>query len=119
MSDFQNIEATDYSPNVLFEETGLVNMQGELRTSNPEAFFVTVQECLSENLKKISNNKFTIHFRFTYIGSSNASELFKFITSLHKETDLVWKFDNYDDDIKELGEIIKMGYAPNLVLEEL
>ena len=123
MNNLINIEKTSYSPQVSFSSSGVITFSGELRAENPEAFFMKVNEKIDTHLtlsKTLKINDLKLIFRFEYIGSSNALALFKFIRDAHdKKIDLIWEYDSIDEDLAELGDIIKTGYASSIELKEM
>lgn len=116
-SEVKNIKATDYSPEVVFDTTGLVKISGELRTGDPIAFFSRMDESIISNLG--FKKSFEIYFRLTYVSSSNLLGLLNLIKKIPRgNRKLIWEYDSHDDDIKELGSIIKESCAPDLILKK-
>lgn len=108
-----------YTPLVTIDKQGRIEVKGELRAENPELFFKDLDSEISAKLDVLGLDKgdLIFVFFFEYIGSSNALALFSYVKRLESEgIKLIWLFLQEDEDIEEIGEIIKIGYAPSVTL---
>jgi hypothetical protein len=111
-----------HSPSVKIDKSGKVTIKGELRTENPDAFFQELETQLETKLDLIGLEKedLLFVFIFEYLGSSNTMALFTYVQLLEASRNkMIWVFLEDDEDIEEIGEIIKVGYAPSITLMTL
>lgn len=108
-----------YSPSVTIDKQGKIVVKGELRAENPEDFFILLDAELGSKLDSLGLDKkdLLFVFFFDYLGSSNALALFTYVKKLEEEGNkMIWVYLPEDEDIEEIGEVIKVGYAPSISL---
>jgi len=108
-----------YSPSVSIDKRGKVTIEGELRAENPDAFFDELDVVLKSKLDVLGLEKedLLFVFYFEYLGSSNTMALLTYVQKLEAtKNKMIWVFLPDDEDIEEIGEIIKTGYAPSITL---
>lgn len=111
-----------YSPSVTIDKRGKLTIKGELRTENPDAFFEELEVVLIPKLDVLGLEKedLVFVFNFEYLGSSNTMALFTYVQKLEAVgSKMIWVYLPEDEDIEEIGEIIKIGYAPSITLMTL
>ncbi len=111
-----HIDSTSYSPEVLLDSQGILTISGDSRLENPKNFY-------SDVLNKVEGNDIKLlSLYYEYVGSSNILSIVHLIHELlkeYKDLTIIWKHDVLDEDIQELGEIIKDSYNLKMTLEAI
>jgi len=113
------IEGNEFSPSATFYSDKKLIIEGESRLENPREFYDELYIQIEKAFKNIYPE--VIEFKMEYISSSSILSLISLIKKmLNKKNVLVyWLFDKMDEDICELGEIIKETHGVDLILKEI
>ena len=106
-----NIEPTKRSPWIVFEP-GRIFVMGRAILDNPSVFFETPIKWVSA-LSKDWNGKTKVDLGFEYINTGSTKWLYLLLRELAEmsnislNTEITWYYEEGDDDMCELGYILK------------
>jgi len=109
--DDLHIEPTRRTPWVVLDSTRIFIM-GRSIVENPGQFYELVHRRVSEHVKK-SGEKIKVEMGFDYINTGSVKWLYILLKELSETYDLsgkvsvVWYYEEGDEDMHELGRIIK------------
>jgi hypothetical protein len=111
------IEGNEYSPSATFYSDNKLVIEGESRLENPKEFYNQLYSNLEKSL--VNTTPEVIEFYFEYISSSSILCLISLIKNLvkYKDIPVFWMHDENDEDIQELGEIIKETHEIPLIIK--
>ncbi len=111
MPEELQIEKTRYTPQILLRE-GDISFEGRSVLNDPYHLYQPVYNWIKEYVqKKPSDTK--INLKFEYINTSSMKWVFEILRiflenpELKEKLYINWYYEEGDDDMKELGEIIK------------
>jgi hypothetical protein len=101
-------ELTPFTPSIEFDaKTGVFSMKGKSVSENTAKFFQPVFEWLEKYSQHPSpHTKLTIQLDYFNTASAKVlMDLFKKLEKIEKsEVEIVWLYDDYDEDMQEAGE---------------
>jgi hypothetical protein len=105
------IEKTRYSPYIHLQE-GKIRFEGRSVLSDPYYLYQPVYEWIKEYVH--TNNYSThINLKFEYINTSSMKWIFEILKvflenpELKEKLSISWYYEEGDDDMRELGEILR------------
>jgi len=104
-------ESSKKTPRVIIEP-GLIFIMGRSIPENPGEFYRTVYEWICEYIKE-DNRKTKIGLGFEYINTASIKWVYSILKEVSKMKDLAlnsriyWYYEQSDDDIRELGFILR------------
>ncbi len=105
------IAATERSPEVFFDfTTNAFTLRGESYPEDVNDFFGPIMDKLEKYLNDLEDAKVNFTFELVYFNSSSAKVLMNLFELLDdtaengNEVHIVWKYEEDDDNIEELGE---------------
>ena len=115
-------EPTKRTPRIVLEP-GRIFIIGRSIPENPGEFYRPVYEWIS-NYTSINGSRTTIELGFEYINTSSTKWIYNIIKkiaaieNLKSNVRIIWYYDKGDDDMCELGSILKsMVECPFIVIE--
>jgi len=115
-------EPTKRTPRIILEP-GRIFIIGRSIPENPGEFYRPVYDWIS-NYTRINGNKTTVELGFEYINTSSTKWIYNIIKKIAAIEDLtdnvriIWYYDKGDDDMCELGLILKsMVECPFIVIQ--
>ncbi len=118
-----HIEKTRYTPSIELREGG-IRLEGRSVVNDPQPLYQPVYEWVDDYVKKVPE-KTHIDLKFEYINSSSTKWIFEILKIFQKDPRLLdrtrvnWYYEKGDDDMKELGEILRSSLGPSLQLIEV
>ena len=82
-------------------------LKGNSLPENPTEFYMMVDDYINEYLIQHQNNKLTIICDITYMNSSSNKRIFQLLkkcVSMFTTVNIIWIYDDNDDDMKEQGQ---------------
>ena len=105
------IEATERSPAIHFDfAANTYSIKGESYPEDVASFFGPVLDQMESHLEGLSGATVTFEFELIYFNSSTAKVLMGLFETLDECADngntveIVWKYEEDDDNMQELGE---------------
>ncbi len=115
-------EPTKRTPRIVLEP-GRIFIIGRSIPENPGDFYRPVYEWIS-NYTSINGSRTTVELGFEYINTSSTKWIYNIIKkiatieNLKSNVRIIWYYDKGDDDMGELGSILKsMVECPFIVIE--
>ena len=106
-----HIEATERSPEILFEfEQNQLTIRGESYPEDVATFYGPVFAALDRYLVRLGQGKCRFDFELIYFNSSSAKIIMILLEKLDKAAqegasiDVYWRYDRADDTMEELGQ---------------
>ncbi len=109
MNNFKRA-ATQYTPEILLEAYGVIDIKGKSYPENTFEFYLPIMNWLKEYfIEKNSPKHLTVNIEITYFNSSSSKLFFDLFDILdeHKEDfdiTINWIYDKENDSAKEAGE---------------
>jgi hypothetical protein len=109
MNNFK-LAATQYTPEILLEAYGVIDIKGKSYPENTFEFYLPIMNWLKEYfIEKNSPKHLTVNIEITYFNSSSSKLFFDLFDILdeHKEDfdiTINWIYDKENDSAKEAGE---------------
>ncbi len=109
MNNFK-LAATQYTPEILLETYGVIDIKGKSYPENTFEFYLPIMNWLKEYfIEKNSPKHLTVNIEITYFNSSSSKLFFDLFDILdeHKEDfdiTINWIYDKENDSAKEAGE---------------
>ncbi len=109
MNNFK-LAATQYTPEILLETCGVIDIKGKSYPENTFEFYLPIMNWLKEYfIEKNSPKHLTVNIEITYFNSSSSKLFFDLFDILdeHKEDfdiTINWIYDKENDSAKEAGE---------------
>lgn len=123
MQLINTISENSYCPTISFYENGHIGVTGESRMENPRKFYSTLLTTFQDHINAQNLSELNLTIELSYVSSSSTMALFNFLQLLDStdsvRSSIEWRYDALDDDIKELGIILKDGHIPQLSLSEI
>lgn len=106
------LSASDKTPEVRFApEEGRIDICGASYPENAQAFYDYLLEKIERYIQNPPTNKTCVRFRFSYFNTGTNTPIFALFRTLEKlnkdenhTVELIWEYEEDDEDIKELGE---------------
>jgi len=97
-----NIKAGEKTPQVIFDNEGILYIGGRSVHEHPQEFYNEIIEIISKTKK---GNKLDVTFDFEYFNTGAAKMLLKLMSEIEKmKGKITWMFEYGDDDMEEAGE---------------
>ncbi len=104
------IEATEDKPAILIDEQNcIVQVVGSSYPENATSVYSLLLDWINNRLPKIKK-QVNFEFYFNYINSASRKAVFELFMGLDRysrkggKVYVVWKYDNYDEDMLEMGQ---------------
>ncbi len=123
MNEELRIEKTRYTPYIHLKK-GDIRFEGRSVVNDPVPLFQPVYDWI-RNYVQNDPDKTRIDLKFEYINSSSTKWIFEILKFFQKdpkllrETKVNWYYERGDEDMKELGEILRSALGPSLELIEI
>ena len=113
------IEGNEYSPSISFYLNDKLIIKGESRLENPREFYEELYAKIKSDMKN-TPPKF-VECQFEYISSSSILSIIGFLKKINDEfqVKIVWYYEKLDEDILELGEIVKESHGIPLDIQSI
>jgi hypothetical protein len=106
------IESTVDTPEIIFDVTGKkISFNGNSLPEYGGVFYDGVEKHILDFINAV-DGELTIIFNITYMNTSSNKRLFflfKMCNETAKKFNVIWKYSEDDDDMKEQGEIFEHG----------
>ena len=116
-----DIKATKITPKVLFNtEKDIYEIIGRSIPQNSEMFYLEVIEWLKNNLS--TDKKISLVIYMDYFNSSSNKHILNIIDLINKTNEgnkIIWKFDEDDEEMKEVGEQIQFLSSAKFDYQEI
>jgi len=106
-----SIAKTGRTPEISFDfSTNVYLIKGEAYPEDVTSFFGHLMDSLAEHFNTLSKSAISFRIELIYFNSSSAKMLLRLLTLLDdaagrgNRVDIVWAYEEGDDNIKELGE---------------
>lgn len=99
------ISATDLSPEVNLDNSGMIKISGKSRMEDASLFYKPAQDWVSE-FCKTATNPVTVKFDLSYFNSSSAKQILKLLMSIDESAcsgSVVWIYPDKNDTLVERG----------------
>jgi len=107
------IEATNDSPSILLDrENAKIDITGASFPENADDVYNEISKWICEIAPSL-DQPFTCAFYYTYINSASKKKIYDILLQLEQimvdgnQVVIEWRFDEYDDDMQELGYELK------------
>lgn len=104
------IKATEFSPNIVLDYSGVIEIKGDSFPENTYDFYKPVMRWIKEYLSKSDNQKTVVNMEINYFNSSSSQlffdlfDLFEEAASSGKKVEVNWIYNVKNESAKEAGE---------------
>lgn len=104
------IEATEFSPKVILDISGIIDIRGDSFPENTYEFYKPVMHWIEEYLNKPENGKCVVNIAINYFNSSSSQlffdlfDLFEEAAESGKTVEVNWIYHSKNGSAKEAGE---------------